>query len=85
MQQQRDTLTKDSACPREKIKAASLDLNRIDANRGDWSKLSDEALKKTLTEQFPKAEAPRPGVHPDLRADRRQAGGRQKQAGGPVA
>jgi SecD/SecF fusion protein len=50
LQQQRDTLVKEIQALGEKMKAAGLDVSRIDANRGEWSKLNDEALKKTLTD-----------------------------------
>lgn len=49
-QQQRDALTAQIQAAGERIKAASLDLARIDANRRDWGKLNDEALTKTLTD-----------------------------------
>jgi SecD/SecF fusion protein len=50
LQQERDTLAKETQTLGEKMKAAGLDVSRIDANRGDWSKLNDEALKKALTD-----------------------------------
>jgi len=49
-QQDRDTLTKEAQTLADKMKAAGLDLSRIDANRGNWSKLNDEGLKKALTD-----------------------------------
>jgi SecD/SecF fusion protein len=50
LQQQRDTLAQETQALGEKMKAAGLDVSRIDANRGEWTKLNGEALKKTLTD-----------------------------------
>ena len=84
LQQQRDTLTKETQTLSEKMKAAGLDVSRIDANRGDWSKLKEEALKKTLTDFLgAKAEPAESGVHSDLPPHQHQARGGQEQAGGP--
>jgi SecD/SecF fusion protein len=50
LQQERDTLTKETQALAEKMKTAGLDISRIDANRRDWAKLNEEALTKTLTD-----------------------------------
>jgi SecD/SecF fusion protein len=50
LQQERDTLTKETQALAEKMKTAGLDVSRIDANRRDWAKLNEEALTKTLTD-----------------------------------
>ncbi|MCX5643207.1 MAG: protein translocase subunit SecD [Phycisphaerae bacterium] len=50
LQQQRDTLAQETQALGEKMRAAGLDVSRIDANRGEWTKLNGEALKKTLTD-----------------------------------
>lgn len=50
LQQQRDTLTQETQALGEKMKAAGLDVSRIDANRAEWAKLNEETLKKTLTD-----------------------------------
>jgi SecD/SecF fusion protein len=58
LQQDRDTLSKEVQALGEKMKAAGLDLGRIDANRRDWGKLNEEALTKALTDFLgPKADA----------------------------
>ncbi len=57
LQQQRDTLSKEIQTLSEKLKAAGLDMSRIDANRMQWSKLDDAALTKSLTDLLgPKAD-----------------------------
>ncbi|MCL5280435.1 MAG: protein translocase subunit SecD [Planctomycetes bacterium] len=50
LQQQRDTLTKETQALAEKMKTAGLDVSRIDANRRDWAKLNDEALVKAVND-----------------------------------
>jgi SecD/SecF fusion protein len=50
LQQERDTLTKETQALAEKMKTAGLDVSRIDANRRDWAKLNDEALVKAGTD-----------------------------------
>jgi SecD/SecF fusion protein len=50
LQQERDTLTKETQALAEKMKTAGLDVSRIDANRRDWAKLNDAALTKALTD-----------------------------------
>ena len=50
LQQERDTLTKETQALAEKMKTSGLDVGRIDANRRDWAKLNDEALAKAVTD-----------------------------------
>ncbi|OHB62876.1 MAG: protein-export membrane protein SecD [Planctomycetes bacterium RBG_13_62_9] len=50
LQQTRDTLSQEIPTLEEKMKAAGLDLGRIQANRHLWVTQSDETLKKTLTD-----------------------------------
>jgi SecD/SecF fusion protein len=50
LQQERDTLTKETQTLAEQMKTAGLDVSRIDANRRDWAKLDDAALTKAVTD-----------------------------------
>jgi SecD/SecF fusion protein len=50
LQQERDTLTKETQALAEKMKTAGLAVSSIDANRRDWAKLNDEALAKAVTD-----------------------------------
>jgi SecD/SecF fusion protein len=50
LQQERDTLTKEAQTLAETMKAAGLDVSRVDANRRDWAKLDDAALTKAVTD-----------------------------------
>jgi SecD/SecF fusion protein len=50
LQEKRDALSKELADQEAKLSAAGLDRGRIEANRKDWAKLDDEALKKALTD-----------------------------------
>lgn len=50
LQQQRDTLTQEIQTLTEKMKAAGVDVSRVEANRTEWSKQTGDALKKTLTD-----------------------------------
>jgi SecD/SecF fusion protein len=49
-QNRRDTLATELTGLETKMKEAGLDQGRINANRRDWVKLNDEALKKALTD-----------------------------------
>ena len=50
LQDRRDTLATELTGLETKLKEAGLDLARIEANRRDWVRLNDEALKKALTD-----------------------------------
>jgi SecD/SecF fusion protein len=52
LQQTRDTLSREIKALAEKMRAAGLDVDRLDANRRDWAKLNEEALAKALTDLF---------------------------------
>ncbi len=49
-QDQRDTLSAALASLKEKLSAAGVDMDRVEANRRDWIKLGDEELAKTLSD-----------------------------------
>lgn len=47
-QDKRDALNGTLDTTKETLAGAGIDLDRVEANRGDWAKLSDEALAETL-------------------------------------
>jgi len=50
LQTKRDALYQDIQSLEDQLKEAEVDLDRIQANRMDWTKLSDEALQTALTD-----------------------------------
>ncbi len=48
LQQQRDTLTEQLNTEAQGLTAAGIDLDAVEANRGDWAKLGDDALAQNL-------------------------------------
>jgi SecD/SecF fusion protein len=49
-QSQRDTATAALDSLKEKLSAAGVDMDRVEANRSDWTDLNAETLAKTLTD-----------------------------------
>jgi len=50
VQDRRDTLAQELQTLGAKLTAAQVDLDRVQANRREWTKLNDEALRKALTD-----------------------------------
>ncbi len=50
LQEKRDALYQELDALKQKLSAAGVDPDRVEANRGDWSKLDSEALGKELTD-----------------------------------
>lgn len=50
LQEKRDALYQELGALKQALSTAGVDLDRVEANRGDWSKLDSEALAKELTD-----------------------------------
>jgi len=50
LQEKRDALYQELGTLKQELSTAGVDLDRVEANRGDWSKLDSEALGNELTD-----------------------------------